>query len=175
MASKPAFLSSKLRFAAFLTGSLALSQAMAAGDVNAYDALAPSGTVPAADDSSRNTGVTRGDLQQLQQESRQQALELATLKETITTQSLLIEQLKSVNAPTIPSPSTNDTDIAALKTKISEQTRTISTQQVQLNEAQRSAESNANDLNSLRQEISNLRSSVGRLDSQVSSLSSKVK
>lgn len=182
MANKPVFLRSTLQSAAFLAASLVLVQVHAAGDLNAYDATPPSGPVAArteqAANDSRNAAITPGALQQLQQDSREQALELATLKETIAAQSLLIEQLKSANARTNPVPtssSSTDTDVAALKARMSEQTRSISALQTQLSEAQRSSESNANDLNSLRQEISNLRSSVGRLDSQVSGLSSKVK
>lgn len=181
MTSKSAFLSSPLSFAAFLIGVLAVSQACAAGDASANAATSQSSTVASrtgsADvDSSRDLESALISVQQLQEDSRQNASELNALKETVKAQSRLIEELKQ-NKGTTPQP--NTADVSDLKTKMDEQSRTISKLQSQLTDLQRNSGSNgtssSSEISSLQQDITNLRSSVGRLESQVSSLSSKVK
>jgi predicted RNase H-like nuclease (RuvC/YqgF family) len=166
MANQPAFLSATLRFTALLAGSFALSQAQAADGVPAQTAATQT-TITAEP---YHPTADAANLQQLQKESRQNAAELANLKETVLAQSLLVDQLTST-------PTGDPT--AALKSKMDEQSRTISELQTQLNDFKRgavsSSDSNASEISSLKQEISNLRSSVGRLESLVSSLSSKVK
>lgn len=181
MTSKSAFLNSPLSFAALLIGVLAVSQAHAAGDASANAATSRSSTVASrtesADvDSSRDLESALISVQQLQEDSRQNASELATLKETVKAQSRLIEELKRNNGTTTQP---SNTDVADLKSKMDEQSRTISKLQSQLTDMQRNSGSNgtssSSEISSLQQEITNLRSSVGRLESQVSSLSSKVK
>jgi predicted RNase H-like nuclease (RuvC/YqgF family) len=170
MANQPAFLSATLRFTALLAGSFALFQAQAADGVPAQTAATQT-TITAEP---YHPTADAANLQQLQKESRQNAAELANLKETVLAQSLLIDQLRS---PTSATTQASDPR-AALKSKMDEQSRTIGELQTQLNDLKRGAsnsESNASEISSLKQEISNLRSSVGRLESLVSSLSSKVK
>lgn len=94
MANQPVFLSPTFLFTALLAGIFALSQAQAADGVPAQTA-AP-------------------DLQQLQQESRQNASELATLKETVKAQSLLVEELKRNSGS-----DANSSEISSLKQEIS--------------------------------------------------------
>lgn len=181
MTSKSAFLRSALPFTALLIGTLALPQAQAATDSSANPATPQNSTVasrsePADVDSSRDIESVLISLQQLQEDSRQNASELTALKETVKAQSRLIEELKRNNGTTTQS---STTDVSELKSKMDEQSRTISKLQSQLSDLQRNAGSNSNssasEISSLQQEISNLRSSVGRLESLVSSLSSKVK
>lgn len=181
MTSKSAFLSSPLSFAACLIGVLAVSQACAAVDPGANAATSQSSTVAsrteAADvDSSRDLESALISVQQLQEDSRQNASELNALKETVKAQSRLIEELKQ-NKGTTTQPGTADVD--DLKSKMDEQSRTISKLQSQLADLQRNSGTNgtssSSEISSLQQDITNLRSSVGRLESLVSSLSSKVK
>lgn len=94
MANQAGFFSTTLRFTVLLAGVFALSQAQAADGVPAQTAAL--------------------DLQQLQQESRQNASELAALKETVKAQSLLIEELKRNS-----SSDANASEINSLKQEIS--------------------------------------------------------
>lgn len=181
MTRQCAFLSSTIRFAVLIVGGLVLSQAQAAVDASPADATLQDSSVathaaPTVDDTLRNTGFTMGDLQQMQKDSRQNAVELDALKETVSNQNRLIEELKRNTGTTVRS---SDPEVTGLKSKIEDQGRTISQLESQLNDLKRnpdpSGNSSSSDISSLRQEISNLRSSVGRLESQMSSLSSKVK
>lgn len=181
MTSKSAFLNSSLSVAACLISVLAFSQAHAATDASANAAAPQSSTVASrtesADvDSSRDLESALISVQQLQEDSRQNASELAALKETVKAQSRLIEELKQ-NKGTTPQPS--PADVSDLKSKMDEQSRTISKLQSQLSDLQRNSGTNgtssSSEISSLQQDITNLRSSVGRLESQVSSLSIKVK
>ncbi|MBC3948683.1 hypothetical protein [Pseudomonas folii] len=181
MTSKSAFLSFPLSVAACLISVLAISPAHAAVDASANTATSQSSTVAsrteAADvDSSRDLESALISLQQLQEDSRQNASELAALKETVKAQSRLIEELKRNNGTTTQS---STADVSDLKSKMDEQNRTISKLQSQLSDLQRNSgpnsTSSSSEISSLQQEITNLRSSVGRLESLVSSLNSKVK
>lgn len=178
MTDKSAYVSSKIRVAALLIGCLVFSQVRAAGDVSAPAPTLPNSAVVAASASEapRVWDNNANDLQQLRDESSRNTIELATLKETVDGQSRLIEELKRTNNAA-PQSSTNE--VAALRTKMDQQSQTITQLETQLNDVKRTSgsngDSNAGELSSLRQEISNLRSSVGRLESLVSSLSSKVK
>ncbi|MCQ3032724.1 hypothetical protein NLO88_18905 [Pseudomonas syringae] len=159
---------------------LAFSQAHAAdASANAaspQNSTVASRTAPADVDSSRDLESALISVQQLQEDSRQNASELNALKETVKAQSRLIEELKRNNGTTTQ-PST--ADVADLKSKMDEQSRAISKLQSQLSDLQRNSGSNgtssSSEISSLQQDITNLRSSVGRLESLVSSLSSKVK
>ncbi|MCD5986884.1 hypothetical protein KDX30_03095 [Pseudomonas sp. CDFA 553] len=178
MTSKSAFLSSKIRFAAFLMGSLALSQAQAAVDLSSYNATSQDGIVashyePTGVYTLRKTEFTLGGLQQLQKESRQNASELAALKETVKAQTRLIEELKRNNGTTTQ---TSNADVSGLKSKMDEQSRTISKLESQLNDLKRSAgsssssNSSSSDLSSLKSKVEDQNRSISKLESKLSDI-----
>lgn len=177
MTSKSAFLNSPLSFAALLIGVLAVSQAHAAGDASANAATSQSSTVASrtesADvDSSRDLESALISVQQLQEDSRQNASELNALKETVKAQSRLIEELKRNNGTTLQ---TSNADVSGLKSKLDEQSRTISKLESQLNDLKRSTgSSSSSSSNSSSSDLSSLKSKVEDQNRSISNLESKL-
>ncbi|MCF5714794.1 hypothetical protein GIB57_12290 [Pseudomonas tremae] len=118
--------------------------------------------------------MTVSDLQELQRNSKRNADEIASLKQTINAQAKLIEEFKrGAGSQSLG----NASDTSALKSKIDEQNNKIEKLESQISTLKRSSESgaNANDVSNLKREISSTQSDLKSLKSTVDSLSNRIK
>ncbi|MBI6852186.1 hypothetical protein AAIM60_11070 [Pseudomonas lijiangensis] len=175
---------SRVRVLALLIGGLAFSNANAALEIHSsnadnYDKIVTSFNDYGRGTALRNANITVGDIQEVKKNTESNTKELENLKKIIEGQAKLIEELKRDSKSSVSSSSSSDSEIASLKRKVDEQSRSIDKFEGQVNDLKRSSgsssSSSASELSSLKREVSDQERELSNVKRSLDDLSRKVK